>query len=81
MLDDMKFMEKTEMEMWKGLVSAEPVSIRTAYCNAKYIGGKPVIICTNSESLMLHLFTHEYFKNDCVFYEVEDTLIPDTVAK
>jgi len=77
----MKFINVEEMEMWKGLVSGEPVSIRTAYCNSKYIGGKPVIICTNSDRFLSLLINHEYFKNDCYFYEVRDTLIPNTVKK
>lgn len=78
----MKFIPKEELEMWKGLVSGEATSIRTAYCNSKYIGGKPVVICTNNKNLLKLLMTHEYFKYDCYFYEARGLeLIPPGVIR
>jgi hypothetical protein len=74
-LDDMNFL-KGQQEMWKALVTGEPVSIREAYTNIQFKNGLPCIITTNNIKMFNWMLHSEYFRYDCHFYWVQKYLGP-----
>ncbi|MGI4813925.1 MAG: hypothetical protein ACRYGG_11430 [Janthinobacterium lividum] len=74
-LDDISFVDG-DKEMWKALISGEPVIIRTAYCNISWKGGLPCIVLTNSKSTANYWLRSQEFRTQCLFENARTYLGP-----